>query len=246
MGTEALVVPGPGGGTLLPPGRTTDLPWLGIYQLVITLSGSQSLNRNEVTIGSVIGFNYGPTTVAGSGTTYAITLGRPVRQADYVSLAISGLGLTPVNGVLPILPGDFNDNGKVDYADETGVLNEWLGVTKPTVFGDINGDGVVNQPDYQYVVNNQGATLPPMRGLGSLAIVGASSGSGGGFGVGAAAVVPPPKSGASAATSSAPLVSTTASALVVPSSVTLGSSARIRLARQNRIRVGKPPFGLAF
>ncbi len=34
---DALVVPALAGGTLLPAGRQTDVPWLGINQFVITL-----------------------------------------------------------------------------------------------------------------------------------------------------------------------------------------------------------------
>jgi len=196
-GSDALIVPGPAGGTLLPPGRTSDLPWLGISQLAITLSGSQTLTRNNVTVISAIGFNYGPITVAGSGANYTITLARPIRQADIVTFLISASGFTTFAGTLPVLPGDFNDNGKVDYPDETGVLYEILGVTKPTIFGDINGDGKVTIADYDYVVGAQGTKLPPagggMRGIsvGRIAVVGRSSSGGAGLpGVVAAVVLP--------------------------------------------------------
>jgi hypothetical protein len=196
VGTEALVVPGPSGGILLPPDRSTDLPWLGISQLIITLNGPQSLTRNDVTISSAIGYNYGPTSVTGSGKTYAITLGRPIKQADIVTVLISGAGVTPFTAVLPVLPGDFNDDGTVDNPDRTGILNEMLAITKPTIFGDINGDGLVNRADYDYVVSTLGTKLPPMSSsmtvipvLGS-AVAGGSSVSAAALPAGGAAVAP--------------------------------------------------------
>ena len=53
-------MPGPAGGVMLPARRKTDLPWLGISQLAITLSGPAALTNNDITIRSAIGFNYGP------------------------------------------------------------------------------------------------------------------------------------------------------------------------------------------
>ena len=158
--TDALIIPALAGGTLLPAGRQTDVPWLGINQFVITLSRSTPLTRYDVSLTSAIGKQYGPLTVTGTGPTYSIVLGTPIKQPDIVTLMISATGITPFAAALPILPGDFNDNGKVDYPDETGVLAEILG-RKPTIFGDINGDGVVNQGDYMAVLANLGNKLPP-------------------------------------------------------------------------------------
>ncbi len=59
---------------LLPQGRTTDLPWLGIDSLQVTISQAQTLTPADVTVSSAIGVNYGPVTVSGSGTSYTITL----------------------------------------------------------------------------------------------------------------------------------------------------------------------------
>ncbi len=128
---------------------------------MIKLNQSTPLTRFDVSITSAIGKQYGPITVTGSGTTYTIMLQeRPSKQPDVVTLMISGTGITTFTGELPIVPGDFNDNGKVDNPDETGVLAEILG-RKPTIFGDINGDGVVNQGDYLAVLANLGNKLPP-------------------------------------------------------------------------------------
>ena len=44
---------------LLPAGRTTDLPWLGIDQLQINLAQSATLAASDVTVTSATGVNYG-------------------------------------------------------------------------------------------------------------------------------------------------------------------------------------------
>jgi hypothetical protein len=240
VGTDVLVVPGRAGGTLLPPGRTTDLPWLGISKLVITLSGQASLTRNNVTITSAIGFNYGPTSVTGSGETYTITLGRPIKQPDIVKVLISGTGFTAFTGVLPVLPGDFNDNGTVDYPDETGILNEILGITKPTIFGDINGDGVVNRADYMYVASVLGTKLPPVNGLTSASAGIASAG----VGAGLAVVVGPTSLAIGCAGGSPQAIRSGASPFAV--SAVSAPRAEVQLALRSRIRIGDSSRRQAF
>jgi hypothetical protein len=49
----------------------------------------------------------------------------------------------------PVLPGDVNDDGVVNYDDLTIVLNNYQG-TSP---GDVNSDGVVNYDDLTIVLN---------------------------------------------------------------------------------------------
>ncbi len=147
---------------LLPAGRNTDLPWLGIDQLSITLSQAYSLTAADVFITSAIGVNYGPVTVTGSGTSYTITLARPINAADRVTLIVDNPGISAFYRQLDVLPGDFNDDGSVNSQDLVGIRNEWLriGGAKPTIFGDINGDGAVNAADYNDVRNLIGTSLP--------------------------------------------------------------------------------------
>ena len=45
---------------LLPAGRNTDLPWLGIDKLTITLSQAEPLSAADVLVTGVAGGNYGP------------------------------------------------------------------------------------------------------------------------------------------------------------------------------------------
>ena len=63
-----------------------------------------------------------------------------------------------------MLPGDFNDDGVVNSQDLAGIRNEWLGIggAKPTIFGDINGDGMVNVVDYNAERLLIGTSLPAM------------------------------------------------------------------------------------
>ena len=147
---------------LLPAGRTTDIPWLGINQLPITLSQAYTLTAADVFISSAIGVNYGPVTVSGSGTNYTITLAQPINAADRVTIIIDNPGVSVFYRQLDVLPGDFNDDGVVNGQDLAGIRNEWLGVggAKPTIFGDINGDGVVNVADYNAERLLIGTSLP--------------------------------------------------------------------------------------
>ena len=147
---------------LLPAGRNTDLPWLGISQLKITFSQAYLLTADDVAVSSAIGVNYGPVALSGSGTSYTITLAQPINKADRVSIVIDKPGTTALYRRLDVLPGDVNDDGVVNSQDLVLVRNQWLGIngTKPTIFGDINGDGVVNGSDYNDVRKEIGTALP--------------------------------------------------------------------------------------
>jgi hypothetical protein len=218
------------------------MPWLRINQFVITLSGSQSLNRNEVTVGSAVGFNYGPITVTGAGATYTITLARPINQADLVTITIAGAGITAFTGTLPVLPGDFNDNAKVDYPDETGVLYEYMKVTKTTIFGEITGAGSVVLADYKYVVGAQGNTLPADPPPGTHAeIVNAGAGLTG-------RLTPLVLPAGSIHTAAVPNQAASKARGVgqsgaVPASLTLAPRPEIRLAMHDKNRIGRAPWG---
>ena len=101
-------------------------------------------------------------TVSGSGTNYTITLAQPIDAADRVTLIVDNPGISAFYRRLDVLPGDFNDDGVVNSQDLAGIRNEWLGVggAKPTIFGDINGDGKVNVADYNAERLLIGTSLP--------------------------------------------------------------------------------------
>jgi hypothetical protein len=147
---------------LLPAGRNTDLPWVGINQLPITLAQATSLAAGDVKVSGITVANYGPVTISGSGTSYTITFAQPINKADRVTITIANAAIATFTRRLDVLPGDFNDDGVVNSADLTGVRNEILGFNgaAPTVFGDINGDGKVDINDYNLVKKFMFTSLP--------------------------------------------------------------------------------------
>ncbi len=160
-GTAPLNLPSTPGGPILPAGRTNDLPWLGIDQITLTFNSSVPLAPGDVTITSAIGADYGPVTVVGSGMTYTITLATPINTADLVTIAIDNASISAFSGVLPVLPGDVDDDGVVDASDLTIVDEQWMAEIPATLFGDITGDPTVSQSDDQAVSQRIGTMLPP-------------------------------------------------------------------------------------
>ena len=73
---------------LLPAGRNTDLPWLGVNQIQITLNQPENLAPGDVSVTGLTVANYGPVTIAGSGLHYTITLAQPINSADRVTVTI--------------------------------------------------------------------------------------------------------------------------------------------------------------
>ncbi len=169
---------------LLPAGRNTDMPWLGINQLQISLSAATTLAPSDVTVTSAIGVNYGPVTVSGAGTSYTIALAQPINTADRVTITIGNALITTFTRQLDVLPGDFNDDGVVNSQDLVGVRNEWLGVNGavPTIFGDLNGDGKVDINDYTIVRAASGTSLPTVAPPAAAPVVTAPGASSGGTG----------------------------------------------------------------
>ncbi len=147
---------------LLPVGRNTDLPWLGIDALSVMLDEPETLTASEVSIVGITGINYGPVTVSGSGTSYRITFARPVEKTDRVTISIGGAGVTSFTRRLDILPGDFFDSGVVTSKDASAIKNESTRKhgAMPTIFGDVLGNGTVNSSDYKAARKFQGARLP--------------------------------------------------------------------------------------
>jgi hypothetical protein len=150
---------------LLPAGRNTDLPWLGINRIGISLNGSVSLASGDVAVTSAIGASYGPVTVSGSAGKYLITLAQPISRADRVTITISNTQIATYTKRLDALPGDVNDDGVVTMQDALVIRNEYLGfgvVTIPALFLDVNGDGVIDVNDYNTTRRLIGSKLPPL------------------------------------------------------------------------------------
>jgi predicted outer membrane repeat protein len=138
---------------LLPAGRNADLPWMGINRLQITLAQPATLASGDVTVVGSSGINYGPVTIIGSGTNYTITLAKPIKAADRVTITVANNLIASYARCLDVLPGDVNDDGVVNVQDMVVIRNEMLGLlgAVPTIFGDINGDGKVDINDYTMV-----------------------------------------------------------------------------------------------
>ena len=60
--------------------------------------------------------------------------------------------------------GDFNDNGVVNNQDITAIRNEWKGKNgaRPTIFGEILGNGTVTAADYHAAKKLNGTKLPKL------------------------------------------------------------------------------------
>jgi len=142
---------------LLPAGRNTDLPWLGINKLAITLSAAESLSPADVSVTGLTVANYGPVTISGSGTSYTISLAHPINAADRVTVTIGNANITTFTRRLDVLPGDFNDDGVVSAADMAGVNSARFATYN--IFADLNGDGVVDINDVTIAKNRVGTHL---------------------------------------------------------------------------------------
>jgi trimeric autotransporter adhesin len=147
---------------LLPVGRNTDLPWLGISSIAVTLSSSASLTSGDVSVSSADGINYGPITISGSGTNYVITLARPISSADRVTLAVANPSIATYTRRLDVLPGDANDDGAVNTTDGLLILRNETPAHSYQVFYDVNGDGSVNTLDFNAYRPKIGTVLPPV------------------------------------------------------------------------------------
>jgi predicted outer membrane repeat protein len=134
---------------VLPVGRKTDLPWLNINKLTITLSTPEILTPADVTVSSASGRSYGPVTLSGSGTNYTITLAKPISRADRVTFKINLGGMVTSTFELDVLPGDVNDDGVVNVQDAVLVRNAILKTGDPLMIGwvDVDGNGVIDMND---------------------------------------------------------------------------------------------------
>ena len=131
---------------LVATGRINDLPWFNINRLTITLDNSlSSLSPSDVSVIGSIGGNYGPVSVTGSGTSWTLTLAKPIATADKVSITIGNGLLNSYSRQLNVLPGDINDDGVVSSADVT-LLNNAT-VSAYSLFADLNGDGIIDLND---------------------------------------------------------------------------------------------------
>ena len=145
---------------LLPAGRSTDMPWLGINRITITLSAAATLAPADVSVTGITVANYGPVTISGSGTTYTITLATPINHADRVTVTVSNSQISTYTRRLDVLPGDVNDDGVVNVTDGVLILNNETPAHAYNVFYDLNGDAAVTVADFNLFRPLIGTKLP--------------------------------------------------------------------------------------
>ncbi len=145
---------------LLPAGRNTDLPWMGINAVSLTLSSSTTLTSADVTLGSAAGINYGPITLSGSGTNYVVTLAQPISTADRLTISIASSSMATYTRRLDVLPGDANDDGFVNTTDGLLILYNETPAHAYQMFYDLNGDGAVTMADFNLLRPKIGTVLP--------------------------------------------------------------------------------------
>jgi hypothetical protein len=146
---------------LLPEGRKTDLPWLNINKLTITLSTAETLTTSDVIVSSTSKTNYGPVTLSGSGTNYTITLAKPISQVDRVTFKINLGGIVTSTFELDVVPGDVNDDGVVSASDVVLIRNAILKTGDPLMIGwcDLDGNGAVDMTDFSLARKRLGTHL---------------------------------------------------------------------------------------
>jgi hypothetical protein len=147
---------------LLPAGRNTDLPWMGINQLQVTLAQPATLGAGDVTVTSATQTNYGPVTVSGSGTSYTLMLTQPINAADRVTITIGNQLIADFTRRLDVLPGDVNDDGVVSASDMVLIRNTFQNPGNPLMIGwcDLDGDGAVTMIDMTMARKKLGSHLP--------------------------------------------------------------------------------------
>jgi hypothetical protein len=162
-GSAALQTAGDGL-RLLAQGRSIDLPWMNINKINITLNHAEPLSPADVVVTGMTIANYGPVTISGSGATYTITLAQPISAADRVTVTIGNGGVAAFTRRIDVLPGDVNDDGFVSVQDATVIRNQILGFAgaTATIFGDIDGNGVVDMNDYNASRARIGTKLPTL------------------------------------------------------------------------------------
>ena len=142
---------------LLPTGRSTDLPWLGIKSFTVTLNAPETLIAADVTVKGIAVASYGPVTVSGSGTAYTITLAKSISAADRVTVTVGDANITTYTRRLDVLPGDVSDDGAVSASD-TVLGRNAFGTGNASA--DTNGDGSVDVTDYNLIRARIGTKLP--------------------------------------------------------------------------------------
>lgn len=159
-GSQTAALLDASGGRLLPAGRTTSIPWLGITTLRLSLDQPiTSLAPGDITLSSLAGSGYPVATVSGSGTTWTVTLaGSGLSNADRVIVTIGRSGVATYTRRLDVLPGDANDDGQVTVLDRL-LVQAQIALAYQAIY-DIDGNGTVTSTDRNLVSARLNSKLP--------------------------------------------------------------------------------------
>lgn len=151
----------PDGISLLPSGRSIDIPLSGLAQIQINLAAPANLSAGDV---AITGSSGAPQlfTLSGSGQAWTISLDQPITTPQRITLVVSGPAIEPFNRQINVLPGDINDDGAVSFSDFVYLalhFGQTVGA-ESQLSGDLNGDGVVNFSDFIIVAEDFGHSLP--------------------------------------------------------------------------------------
>jgi hypothetical protein len=145
---------------LLPAGRNTSIPFANVNQVQITFNQAAVLSGGDVSVFGLVGGNYGPIGVSGSGTQFTLAFAKPVGAGDRLTLTIGNGVVATFVRRLDVLPGDASDDGTVGFADLVAVAQHYNGAGSAAQ-GDFNGDGTINFGDLVTVAQNYNTSLPP-------------------------------------------------------------------------------------
>lgn len=159
-GTKTANLADASSGRLLPSGRMNTIPWLGIQTIVITLDQAiTGLNASDISLRGASTFSYSVMGVAGSGSTWTITLASGgLINNDRVTLQIGGSTIATYTRRLDVLPGDVNDDAIVTSLDQ--LLTQQAISAGYNIFRDVDGSGAITSTDINLIKARLGRRLP--------------------------------------------------------------------------------------
>ena len=153
-------------------GLTRDLPFINIKALDVVFSDNVVVKSSMLQLLGVNVPRYSFRSFSYNSKTFDATwtLPSPI-SIDRLMMTLSGEAAPPVVGSGPnilaspfrdnfaVLPGNVNGGGKVTIADANTVKN-LIRKHKYSIWADVDGNGVVNQTDYNNVKKRLGTHLP--------------------------------------------------------------------------------------
>ena len=150
-------------------GLNRDLPFINIKAIDVIFSDNVVVSKSMLQLLGVKVPNYVFTRFSYSSTTFDATWSLPSAIGiDRLMLNLSGeaappasglganIGADPFSNKFAVLPGDVNGDGVVSAKDLASVQND-IRTHKYVIWADVDGNGVVNQTDYNDVKKRLGS-----------------------------------------------------------------------------------------